>query len=216
MLLVDVLVTYSDWITETKSVWWEFYWIDWLEKQVEKIFRLEDNIQKAYDAIINDIKIFKWWASFEDDSTLLIIKRNAKKDIKSEDNTFIKELSIKEWLNRKEKKQLAWKTKDEINVELQRIRKGRKSINRWIAHFPTQFLGFSDKQRRTYGHSEAVRSGLDRLASFDPDSSSERLKKLLPKQISTDSIPQHCYPPYEDLRLISQEKVRTSIKKGTG
>ncbi len=125
----DVLVVYSDWITETKNIWWEFYWIEGLEKQVEKVFKIEDKIQKAYEDIINDIKIFKWWASFEDDSTLLIIKRNSNKDIQNEDNTFIKELSIKEWLNRSEKKKLAWKTKDEISVELQKIRKEKELKN---------------------------------------------------------------------------------------
>ena len=125
----DILMIYSDWITETRNLDWELYWIKGLEEQMKRTFWVEKNIFKAYEHIINDIRLFKWWTSFDDDATLLILKRNSNKDIIDEDNTFIKELSIKEWLNKKDTKKLVWKTKDEINVELEKIKKEKEIKN---------------------------------------------------------------------------------------
>ena len=134
----DILVIYSDWIIENKNSEWDFYWIEWLEKQIKKSFELEPDIKNAYAHIMSNVTLFKWWSSFEDDSTLLIIKRNTNKDILEEENEFIKELSLKEWLDNKQKKKLLWKTKDEIGQEIEKIKK-EKELKHIIKNLETLY-----------------------------------------------------------------------------
>mgnify|MGYP002265471098 CR=1 FL=1 len=125
----DVLVIYSDWIVEAKSLTGEFYWIEWLEKEMMKTFGLGIDIKKSYDEMMKNVTSFKWWSNFDDDTNLLIIKRNTNKDIITEENEYIKELSLREWLNNNDTKKLAWKTKDEIDIELDKIRKEKETKN---------------------------------------------------------------------------------------
>ena len=126
----DILLTYSDWIIETKNLEWNFYWIKKLEESFNKISKVESNINKIYDYIIKDLKSFRWWTSFLDDATILVLKRNGNKDvIVWEDNKYIKELSLKEWLSKKQTVKLTWKTKEEIQKELEKIKKEKEIKN---------------------------------------------------------------------------------------
>jgi len=55
----DILLTYSDWIIENKNIDWEFYWMEKLEKAYNTICNSTDDVNKIYEYLINDIKIFK-------------------------------------------------------------------------------------------------------------------------------------------------------------
>jgi len=125
----DILITYSDWIVEAKNHDWNFYWIDSLKDTIEKICESERDIWKIYEHIMNNLSLFKWGTSFDDDATLFLIKRNIKKDIQEEGNNYLKELSLSEWLNRKQTKILDGKTKNEIQVELEKIKKEKELTN---------------------------------------------------------------------------------------
>jgi len=125
----DILITYSDWIVEAKNTEWNFYWIDSLKNIVEEICKTERDVWKIYKHIINNLSLFKWWTNFDDDATLLLIKRNSNKDIQEEDNEYLKELTLEKWLNIKQAKILSWKTKNEIEVELEKIQKEKELKN---------------------------------------------------------------------------------------
>jgi len=122
----DILITYSDWIVEAKNTDWNFYWIDKLKDTVKKICTVEKDTTKIYEYIINDLSLFKWWTSFEDDATLFLVKRNTKKDIQEENSNYLKEITLSQWLNRKQSKILIWKTKNEIEIELDKIKKEKE------------------------------------------------------------------------------------------
>ena len=122
----DILVTYSDGAVELKNIEGEFYGLDRLIKAIEDIAQVETDVRKIYAYIINDLKIFNGGASFDDDMTLLILQRNTKKDIIDEKDEYLQKLSIKEWLNKKEKRSLAGKNKETIEKELEKIRKQKE------------------------------------------------------------------------------------------
>jgi hypothetical protein len=54
------------------------------------------------------------------------MKRNTDKDILDRSSSYLKDLSIREWLSRKHVQELEWNTKEEIEVKLQTIRKEKK------------------------------------------------------------------------------------------
>jgi hypothetical protein len=127
----DIILTYSDWLIETKSDTWENYWIDRLEKIFKKVAKLEKNPSKIYNYIIDDIKYFKKWAKFNDDMTMMILWRNSSKDIieQKDRKDIVKELDL-DWAPSKEElKKLKGKTKAEIEEELKEIERERKLKN---------------------------------------------------------------------------------------
>jgi hypothetical protein len=123
----DILLVYSDWIVENKNAVWELYWLDRLQKAFNKIALFDPDINRIYEYIISDIQTFKWWSDFLDDASILLLKRNNLKDIQSEWSDYIKNLSIKEWLWRGEIKKLHWKTKEQIDKEINAIKKGKET-----------------------------------------------------------------------------------------
>lgn len=125
----DIIMVYSDWVVETKSPNWEFYSINRLAETFNKIAKMDTNLTRIYNYIIKDLKIFKSWTSFSDDTTILFFKRNTQKDVVDESSDYLKDLSINEWLNKTEIKKLEWKTKDEIKEELEKIRKEKEIKN---------------------------------------------------------------------------------------
>ena len=127
----DILLTYSDWLIETKSGEWENYWIERLEKVFKKVAKLEKNPSKIYDYIIDDIKYFKKWAKFDDDMTMMLLGRNPSKDIIEEKDKkdIVKELDL-DWAPSKEElRKIKGKTKAEIEEELKELEKERKLKN---------------------------------------------------------------------------------------
>ncbi len=129
----DILLTYSDWLIETKSPEWEYYWIDRLANFFLEVAKNEKNTKKIYNYLINDIKNFRWWSRFDDDVTILILKRDNSKDIikdKKQKEEIIKEI-LKEknkfWIiNNNDIKKIKWKTKSEIEKELEKIEQDKK------------------------------------------------------------------------------------------
>lgn len=122
----DILITYSDGAIEMKSMTGEFYWIDRFIKTIEEIAHVESDIEKIYEYITNDFKWFRWGMNFDDDMTLLLLKRETKKDIIHAKDLYLEKISIKEWLNRREAQTLVWKNKHEIEQELDKIRKKKE------------------------------------------------------------------------------------------
>lgn len=123
----DILLTYSDWIIENKNEDSEFYWIDRLSQTFEKVSSYTKDVTEIYNYIINDIKLFKKASNFEDDASILILKRDSAKDIQDNKSIFLKDLTIKEWLERKDVKRLIWKNKEEIRRELEEIKKEKET-----------------------------------------------------------------------------------------
>ncbi len=121
----DLFVIFSDWIIEAKNDDWDFYWIDRLQENVELVANSGKNLKQIYDYLINDLKLFRWWTRFDDDVSMLIVKRDKEKDVVKKWDEFMEKVVETERLNRRELKQLEWKTKKEIN---EKIRERRKKI----------------------------------------------------------------------------------------
>ena len=123
----DILITYSDWMIENKNWSWEFYWIEKLQKSFLNACNTSTNITDIYKLIIDDVQFFRWWSNFDDDVSVLVLKRNTMKDIIYEKSEYLQELKSKEWLKDNEIKILKWKNKLEIKKELENIRKSKET-----------------------------------------------------------------------------------------
>ncbi len=121
----DIVMIYSDWIVESRNTENELLWVDWLAKIFKKVCEIskEERIPIMYSHIIDEVKKYKWWnTNFDDDASILIIKRNTTRDIVDRQSQFLKDLTIKEWLSRKNIRELEWKTKEEVEKELEKIK----------------------------------------------------------------------------------------------
>ncbi|MDD3793380.1 MAG: SpoIIE family protein phosphatase [Candidatus Gracilibacteria bacterium] len=127
----DILLTYSDGIIESKSIDGKYYGIDRLEESFKIVCQYENNIKYIYDYLINDAKIFKGGSNFEDDVSIIILKRDITKDIVKEDDNYLENLKIKEKLDNAELRTLRGKNREEIEKELEKIRR-KKEIKRLI------------------------------------------------------------------------------------
>jgi len=74
-------MTYSDGVVEAKDNDGNFYGMERLQKAFLEAAELHDSIYDIYNAIIEDVKLFKSGTSFLDDTTILLLKRNQAKDI---------------------------------------------------------------------------------------------------------------------------------------
>lgn len=126
----DILLIYSDWLIENKSIDWDYYGINKLQENFQTIANSETDVKKIYEWLINDVKLFRGWSKFDDDITTIVLKRDSKKDIVNENDKYIEDLRFKEKLNKSEVKNLKWKNKEEISKELEKIRR-QKEI-KWI------------------------------------------------------------------------------------
>lgn len=123
----DILLTYSDWIVESKSFEWEFYSLGKLEKLFNHACKTQSDINSIYEYLIDDLKAFRWWSNFDDDVSLLLVKRDARKDIIDESSKYIQELKAKEWLKTSDIKKLKWKTIEDIDKELEVLKKNKET-----------------------------------------------------------------------------------------
>ena len=121
----DIILMYSDGIIENKNSEGEFYWMERLKQAFEKISEAEKDITKIYEYIVNDVQLFKWGSAFEDDVSVLVIKRDTEKDIITEDSDYLQDITLKKGLTKKQAKKLEWKTKDEVEEELAKIKKDK-------------------------------------------------------------------------------------------
>lgn len=122
----DIILTYSDWIIESKWINWEYYWLDLLSDTFLKVSQIETDTLKIYRHLIDNLIAFRWWSSFEDDATMMLLKRDEDSDLQGKDSDFIKTLSDKENLDIKDAKRLVWKNKNEIFEELQKIKREKQ------------------------------------------------------------------------------------------
>ncbi len=125
----DIIMTYSDWVVEAKNNEGKFYWLKRLQEKFLEVAKYESNINNIYEYLIEDLKLFKWWKSLLDDTTIMLVRRNIQKDIIWEDSVVLKELSAKEGLTIKQRKRLSWKSREEMDNELARIKKEKQTEN---------------------------------------------------------------------------------------
>ncbi|MFW9879931.1 MAG: coproporphyrinogen-III oxidase family protein [Candidatus Thorarchaeota archaeon] len=101
----------------------------------------------------------------------------------------------------------------ETNLSIIRnLKSGQRDIIKRIIIQPTGFSGFSKTIREKYGSSALITQSLDRIAEFSPDETREELRKIQPSNYKW-SVPQHCYPPFEDLIGITPKQVIEAITK---
>ncbi len=125
----DIVMTFSDGVVEAKDSEGNFYGLERLEKTFATIAQTHTNVTDIYSSIIEDLKLFRWGTSFLDDTTIILLRRNEQKDVITSESVELKELSAKEWLSRKQTKRLEWKTKEELEKELEEIRKEKETEN---------------------------------------------------------------------------------------
>lgn len=125
----DIVFIYSDWIVESRNKDNQLLWIDWLAAILKKVCikYSEVKITDMYTSIMEEVRSYRWWSTnFYDDATIFILKRNTNKDLMDKSSIYLKDLSIKEGLSRKNIKELEWKTKEEIEKKLEKIRKEKQ------------------------------------------------------------------------------------------
>lgn len=122
----DIILTYSDGIIESKNIDGEFYWLGSLEENFLKIAQIENDIEKIYGYVMKQLQIFRWGSQFDDDTSVLIFRRNHDKDKLAKESEFLKELSLKEGLKKKDVRKLEWKSKLEVQKALWGIKKEKE------------------------------------------------------------------------------------------
>lgn len=125
----DIIIIYSDWIVESRNRDNELLWVEWLVSIVKKASAKANNIFNLYREIIEWVKNYRGWnVNFFDDTTIFMLKRNTKKDLVDKKSLYLKDLTLQENLSRRNIKEIEWKTQEEIEKELERIRK-EKQLN---------------------------------------------------------------------------------------
>lgn len=122
----DILVCYSDGIVEARSVEWILMWVDKFQETLQKIAPIEKNLNKIYNFLMEEVKIFRWWAKFDDDVTIVLLRRNETKDIVTKQDTYLDDIAKKEGLWKLQLRKFVWKTKEEVEKELEKIRKEKE------------------------------------------------------------------------------------------
>lgn len=120
----DILLCYTDGIIEAKSEKWEMYSINKIAEKLENFWKNQQlSLEDIYKKFIDDLKIFTWWkVNYNDDVTLLLVKRNKNKEILN-DSSEVEKIINKEWLDKKYKRKIIWKSLEEIKEEIQKIQK---------------------------------------------------------------------------------------------
>ncbi|MDD3303108.1 MAG: PP2C family protein-serine/threonine phosphatase [Candidatus Gracilibacteria bacterium] len=123
----DIVIIYSDGIVESRNMDNELLGINGLMNIIKKVVIRSDNINTIYANILDEVKAFRGGnLNFFDDATIFMLKRNSEKDLVVKGSSFLKDLSLKEGLTRKNMKALEGKTKEEIEHELVRIRRDKQ------------------------------------------------------------------------------------------
>ena len=120
----DILISYTDWIVEAKNEAWKIYWIDRIEKKLEEFAKnTKSSLEDIYKKFIDDLKNWTWWkANYNDDVTIILLKKDKNKDILDKIDK-VDEIIEKEWLDKKFKKKIIWKTMEEIKEEIEKLKK---------------------------------------------------------------------------------------------
>ena len=128
----DIMMVFSDWIVESKWLNWEFYSIDRLGKIFETGAKDWESVRNIYNSVIKDLEKFRWGTKFDDDVTVLLLKRNTEKDLVKEWDAILEEIKARENFQNNELKRFEWATKNNINKKVEALRK-EKEIKRIIA-----------------------------------------------------------------------------------
>lgn len=125
----DIVIIYSDWIVEARDINNELLGVNWLSTIIKKLCNNNSNykVSLLYNDIIEEVKKYKWWnTNFDDDASILMLKRNSNRDIIDKRSQYLKDLTVQEGLTKKNIKELEWKTKEEIKKELVKIKKEKQ------------------------------------------------------------------------------------------
>jgi len=70
----DIILLYTDWITEARNKKWEFYWID----RFKESFRTNAHrkVDALYTSMQKDLNDYASWVEYVDDITMFIIKKD--------------------------------------------------------------------------------------------------------------------------------------------
>ena len=123
----DIMMVFSDWIVESKWLNWEFYSIDRLGKIFEAGAKKWESVQNIYNSIIKDLEEFRWGTRFDDDATILLLKRNTEKDLVKEWDAILEEIKARENLQNNELKRFEWATKSNINKKVEALKKEKET-----------------------------------------------------------------------------------------
>lgn len=123
----DIFIIFSDWIVEARNEKWEMYAIDKLAKTLLASANNTDNIKKIYVDIMNDVRLYRWWTKFDDDASILLVKRNPEKDLVKETNKELDKLKKEIQITKKEEEELKWKTKLEMYKEIELLKKKKET-----------------------------------------------------------------------------------------
>lgn len=120
----DILISYSDGLTEARSTEWEMYTIDRVGK---KLLEFAQNptyeIQDIYEEFTKDLKKFTGGSNnYYDDVSIILLKRDTKKEI-IQNQLQVEELLAKEWIVKSKKIKAVGRTLEEIRWEIERIKK---------------------------------------------------------------------------------------------
>lgn len=148
----DIVLTYSDGVLEAKDESRKIYGLEKLEQIFISSAQANSDIKTIYQDIIEDLKLYRWWSSFEDDTTILMFRRNPLKDILNAESEEIATIRAKEWLSRRDVKRLEWKTKWELESELLEIKKDRQTQHiivmlKWL-YLTWEFLKLKEEATR--------------------------------------------------------------------
>jgi len=148
----DVVLTYSDGVLEAKDEDNKIYGIERLEKIFLQSSQATWDIREIYNDLIEDLKLYRGWSNFLDDTTILMFRRNSDKDLLNAWSDEIEKIKAKEWLSNKEVKRLEWKTKDQLEEELKEIKKDKQTLMiintlKWL-YYTGEFLKLKQEATR--------------------------------------------------------------------
>lgn len=121
----DVLLLYTDWIVEARNNAWEMYSINRIQEKFSEACRTCQESKEIYDFMYKDLTTFVAWSKFADDVTIIVIKRDRKKDSISEDK-LIENILQTQNISKKYIKDLKWKSKDDIEKFIKAKRKEKE------------------------------------------------------------------------------------------
>lgn len=149
----DIVMTYSDGVLEAKGEsGGEIYWLDRLSRIFSDSAKANTDIKEIYKDVIEDLKLYRWGTSFNDDTTVMIFRRNSMKDMVNTESDEIAKIKAEQWLSKKDIRRLAGKTKWEIKWELEEIKKERQTQNiiillKWL-YMTWEFLKLKEEATR--------------------------------------------------------------------
>jgi hypothetical protein len=123
----DILFIYSDWVLESRNSEKEMFWIDRLSEKFKMIADTWKSLPEIYEYILKSLENFTWSSRFEDDMTIVFVKRDVARDIVNNKED-ISHLITKAKIPESYAKKLIWKSREDIEKELEKI-KNKEAIN---------------------------------------------------------------------------------------